>query len=351
MRILHVITLCELGGAQSVVVNLSNYLSKDHEVIVAAGEGDGKMFHSLNPSIKIERIPSLIRSLSPLKEIKAIREMRKLYKKYNPDIIHLHSSKAGILGRLAFPKSKIVYTVHGFDSIRLAFRKFLPFEKALQYECSHMVSVSKYDESNLLSEGIKHNLSTIYNGTYTPAALQGDPFAKFRNYKKIVLSIARLAPPKNHKLFIEVAKKMPDVAFLWIGNQTEPDFQYPSNVHFLGSIASAGSYIRYADLFMLLSNYEGLPIVVIEALASGVPVVASSVGGITELLDGKNGIAVDNDVDKIASRSIEILTADIDNIQSMSKHAIKTYTDNFTIDKMAKGYLEVYNNIYQSNSK
>lgn len=131
MRILQVITLCELGGAQSVVINLANSLCRKHEVIVAAGEGDGKMFNELNPNIKIERIPSLVRRLSPINEMKAIMEMKMLYKKYKPDIIHLHSSKAGILGRIAFPPHKIVYTVHGFDSIRIAYRKFLPIEKML----------------------------------------------------------------------------------------------------------------------------------------------------------------------------------------------------------------------------
>ena len=109
MRIFQIITLCELGGAQSVVVNLSNSLCKQHEVIVAAGEGDGKMWGLMDASIKQEHLPSLRRALSPIGELKAIAEMRRLYKKYNPDVIHLHSSKVGILGRVAFPKSKVLY--------------------------------------------------------------------------------------------------------------------------------------------------------------------------------------------------------------------------------------------------
>ena len=78
MRILQVITLCDLGGAQSVVVNLANSLVKEHEVIVAAGAGDGKMWLSLHPSVICEHIPSLRRALSLLNEIKTIRAMRKL---------------------------------------------------------------------------------------------------------------------------------------------------------------------------------------------------------------------------------------------------------------------------------
>ena len=97
MKIFQIITRTDLGGAQSVVVNLANELCKDHEVIVAAGEGDGKMWKLLAPSIKREEISSLHRALSPINEIKTLFALRRLYGKYKPDIIHLHSSKVGIL--------------------------------------------------------------------------------------------------------------------------------------------------------------------------------------------------------------------------------------------------------------
>ena len=105
MRILQVITLCELGGAQSVVINLANSLCKEHDVIVAAGGGDGKIWPLLDKRISRETVEHLRRELSPVNELKAIVELHQLYKRYKPDIIHLHSSKAGILGRIAFPKS------------------------------------------------------------------------------------------------------------------------------------------------------------------------------------------------------------------------------------------------------
>ena len=81
MKILQIITLCELGGAQSVVINLANKLSEEHEVIVAAGEGDGKMFSMLHPKIKQERLPHLQRALSPKNDFLTIFDMRKLYQK------------------------------------------------------------------------------------------------------------------------------------------------------------------------------------------------------------------------------------------------------------------------------
>jgi glycosyltransferase involved in cell wall biosynthesis len=164
MKILQIVTLSELGGAQSVVAGLSNALARDHKVIVIAGEGDGKMFQMLENNIERIKLNRLRRKISPLNDLLTIFSFLKLYMKYKPDIVHLHSSKTGILGRLVFPKNKTVYTVHGFDSIRLAYRKYLPIERFLQNRCKAVVAVSRYDERNLKDEHITHNVRCVYNG-------------------------------------------------------------------------------------------------------------------------------------------------------------------------------------------
>jgi len=345
MKIFQVITLCELGGAQSVVSNLSNELvARGHEVIIVAGEGDGKMFDLLDPRISVERVPSLVRRLSPLNELKALYGLRRLYKKYKPDIIHLHSSKAGILGRIAFPKSRTVYTVHGFDSIRLAYRQFLPLERFLQKRCAAIAAVSQYDVDNLLTEGITHNVQRIYNGIKEPQLLDSNPFPFTQDSDSKVLCIARFSPPKKMELFAEVADLMPDCSFIWIGNQKEPSKKFPDNVTFMGNIPGAGAYTRYADVFMLPSNYEGLPMVIIESLACGIPVVASAVGGIPELLDNTNGYAVENNAAKMAARIREVLNAR-KHTNTMSERAVETYKKSFTVTRMTDEYEKLYNDI------
>jgi glycosyltransferase involved in cell wall biosynthesis len=164
MKIFQIVTLSELGGAQSVVANLSNALAEEHDVTVIAGEGDGKMFQMLNSGIKCVKLHCLKRKISPLNDLVTLVCFLRLYLQYKPDIIHLHSSKAGILGRLVFPKKKTVYTVHGFDSIRLAYKKYLPVERLLQNRCKAIVAVSHYDEINLKAEHINHNIRCVYNG-------------------------------------------------------------------------------------------------------------------------------------------------------------------------------------------
>lgn len=341
MKILQIITLCELGGAQSVVINLANKLSEEHEVIVAAGEGDGKMFTMLDSRVKQERLPHLQRALSPKNDLLTIFDMRRSYRKYKPDIIHLHSSKAGMLGRVAFPSKKVIYTVHGFDSIRIAHRIFLPIEKWMQYACKAIVAVSKYDYANLLSEKIKKNVSYIYNGIYKPETETYLNFNIPNHYEKTVLCIARMAAPKRSDLFMSVAELLPQYAFVWIGNQNEVA-EHPENVFFLGNIPNAGAYCSIADLFMLPSNYEGLPMVILEAMSFGKPVVASNVGGISEIVEnGKNGYTTENKAEVFAEK-IKYILENKEVYSQFSKYAQERFIKDLTVEKMVEDYLKIY---------
>lgn len=342
MKILQVITLCELGGAQSVVVNLANNLVKEHEVMVVAGDGDGKMWALLHPSVRHKKVGSLQRALSLLNEIKAIIALRKIYKEYQPDVIHLHSSKVGILGRIAFPRSKTIYTVHGFDSIRIAYRKYLPLEKLLQYKCSAIVAVSNYDETNLRQEGIIRNVSVVYNGIKKPISLQQAAFGGVIGYKKKIVCIARLSPPKDVVLFLKIAALLPQYAFIWIGNQHDYQGTYPANVFFMGNLANAGAYNEYADLFVLTSNYEGLPMVILEAMSFGKPVVASNVGGISEIVeDDVNGYTVRNDAREFVVKISYILENE-EVCRSFSHNALVRFEEYLTVENMVNGYMEIY---------
>lgn len=344
MRVLEIVTLCELGGAQSVVANIANGICDNHEVIVASGEGDGKMWNMLDERVQRVHCRHLKRKPSFFGDLRTMYDFWKLYRKYRPDIIHLHSSKAGILGRLVFPKKKIVYTVHGFDTVRLANRRFLPLEKMMQHRCSSIVSVSKYDERNLKTENITKNLTTVYNGATVPAFNSGMSFGIPAKYRKTVLCIARICYPKNHLLYMEVAKRLPDYAFVWIGNK-EPVESAPENVFFMGNIPNAAIYSSIADLFVLPSNYEGLPIVIIEAMSFGKPVVASNVGGISELVhDGINGYAVENNVDLFVEK-IKYILEDGQVYDSMCKASKEIYEKDFTVERMVSGYKGVYNKV------
>ncbi|GBR77585.1 glycosyl transferase group 1 [Candidatus Termititenax dinenymphae] len=340
-KIFQIITLSELGGAQTVVLNLANELARQYEVTVIAGDGDGKLFQMLDPAVKHIRINSLKRNISLWNDFKTWRALRKLYAQYKPDIIHLHSSKAGALGRLAFPRDKIVYTVHGFDSIRLAYRKFLPIERWLQKCCKAIVAVSHHDERSLKAERITHNVSCVYYGIGESAA-EPVKLTLPRRYRQKVLCIARISKQKRFSTFLETAALLPEYAFIWIGNQ-EPVQNVPENVFCLGSLKHAESYNQAVDLFILPTNYEGLPLVIFEALKYGLPVVASNVSGISEIVvDNENGYTVDNSGEAFAEK-IKYILENPKIAEKFSRNSLRRFQKDLTVNKMVAGYLKIYN--------
>lgn len=340
MKILHVITRSDLGGAQSVVINLANSMCRDHDITVVAGE-DGPMWDALDVKIKKIKIPEIVRSISPVKDLSALFKLKKLYSSINPDVIHLHSSKIGVLGRLSFPKKKIVYSVHGFDSIRLAYRKFLPLEKLLKNQCKAIVLASNYDKQNIINEGIKNNLHIVYNGVDVPEVEEGLSIKGVEKYRKVVMCIARISPQKRFESYLEIAKLLPQYAFVWIGADKEYT-GLPDNVFCLTGFPNAKRYIQLADIFVLPTNYEGIPIVIVDALSYKKPVVSSDVGGISEIVwNDQNGYVIDNE-DAVFAEKISYILENEKIYQEFSKKSSEIFHKSLTIESMVDQYTAIY---------
>ena len=267
-----------------------------------------------------------------------------------PDIVHLNSSKIGMMGRLVFKPSRIVYTVHGFDSMRKTYRKLLFIEKLLKGRASAIVGVCKYDYDALLEEGITQHVSYIHNAvpdtmnspmeTDEELSVSQEMLKLHKQYGKLLMCIARDAKPKRLDMFFDLAKANPHYGFVWIGNKNEYEDK-PANVYMLGSLQNASKYLRYVDLSVLISDYEGFPMSILESLSYGVPVVASNVGGVAELLNGKNGLIAENNLEDWSAKINQALNDAC--LEDMSKEARKSYEQHFTIEKMVSAYDEIYN--------
>ena len=197
----------------------------------------------------------------------------------------------------------------------------------------------------MLAEGIRKNVRCIYNGIPVGTAnIDCSLDDNIRKYTKKVLCIARLAKPKRWDIFMATAKLLPDVAFLWVGNQ-EPVVEHPDNVFFLGNIVNASKYNSLVDLFILPSDFEGLPMVIIEAMSYGKPIVASNVGGISEIVrDNYNGYVVNNSSDEFANRISEIL--ENDNLKYIfSERSRDIFKSELTVNKMVDNYLKIYKSL------
>lgn len=338
MKILHIITLSELGGAQSVVTTLSNRLcDKENTVAVLSGRG-GPMWEMLDERIIQFQCSSLIREISFFNDLKTLFYIRKIIRTFMPDIIHLHSSKAGVLGRIAaFPNNshKTVYTVHGFDTILKANKIFLPLEKILTIITRSIVAVSFYDQRRLRANKIHAEI--IYNGSRDV----NDRKTQINTNKKSIVCVARMAPPKRFDIFLDTAKLLPQYDFFWIGNKNPFQERLPDNVRLLGEVKNAAETLSNFSLFMLPSDYEGLPISIIEAISVGLPTVASNVGGVSELLEGECGIAVENDPQRFSEAIVKIIE-DNSVYHDMKAACRRKFEQTLSAEKMVNEYERIY---------
>lgn len=356
MRIFEVITVSEYGGAQTVVANIAEEMCRQHEIYILSG-GNGEAWQHLKGKVHLIKLDGHRKQIS-LKDIFLACKLLYFRIKYRPDIIHLHSSKMGVLGRLIFNPRKVVLTLHGFDSVRKAYRKFLIVEKKLKNRAAKIIAVSQYDVDCMKEEGIEKNISLIYNGVtdhYVSAenkvnssALNNELKKIREQYPSVIMCISRISPQKKFDLFLEIARQLPKYGFVWIGNKEKVE-NHPDNVYCLGEASQAYRYLNYADVFILPSNYEGFPISILEALSYKKPVVASAVGGITEMLDGTNGFAVENDPQDFIEKIEYILSKD--NYNTMSVNARNSYLEKYTLDKMISGYSYIFSSIYKENNK
>ncbi|NDW18061.1 glycosyltransferase [Dysgonomonas sp. 216] len=350
MKVFQIITVSEYGGAQSVVLNLTNHFVDDNDVYILSC-GNGEAWKSANEKVIKLELGSPRKGLS-WRDIFLVLKLFYYRFRYRPDIVHLHSSKMGALGRVIFPKRKIVYTIHGIDSLRTAFPKLLFIEKVLKKRQAITIAISQYDAQILKKEGISVDATVIYNGIADYTQMKSPyPNMDIKNrldklkeeYPKTIMCIARISKQKKFELFLDIAQLMPQYAFVWIGNK-EDMTELPTNVFCLGESHAAHKYLEYADVFILPSNYEGLPISILEALSFGVPVVASNVGGVREMLDETNGFVVENYANLFKEKIEYILRPE--NYSAMSVNARKSYLNKFTIEKMAGGYASIYKQVY-----
>ena len=368
LRILHLVTNADLGGAPRVVTELAKSAIAAGHACAVASMPNGPLWEHLDQAVERRPLAHIRREINPREDLACLFEIRALYREWRPDVVHLHSSKMGVLGRLAARMAgkglwkRTIYTIHGFDTILKAHRIFLPLERLLAKSCAAVVPISPYDGENLATHGIKAWTPLVENGVSdrslaSDAELCSSPagekafrlIARSREEgARVVLSIARLAPPKRFDLYVELARALPAAHFFWIGNPPDADLApfgpLPQNLCLLGEIPEAGNFARLCDLFVLLSDYEGLPMSILEALSSAKPVVASTVGGIAAAIDDSVGTLVPNEP-KAITQAVEALLAAPDILQSKSRAARTRWEERFSVTRMWEKYAELYRQI------
>ena len=369
-RILYIITRGDLGGAQTHVFDLAQQLArKGFEVHVAMGNR-GPLWEQLaETQVSVHHISALIRSISVHYDVKALQQTIDLIRKIKPALITAHSSKAGILGRMAARRCRIpiTFTAHGW-----AFTEGVPYGRRRFYVLAErlaagwtdkIICVSEYDRQLALKYGVgrKEQLVTIHNGI---PELSEDHMAEPEEGNPVrLIMVARFSEPKNQRLLIMAIDNLEcsndfEVCLVGDGPLLESCRELAAErglldkVKFLGARKDIPELLSRAHIFVLTSNWEGFPITILEAMRAGLPVIASDVGGVGEaVVDGKTGFLIPRgDIEVLKDR----LTRLIDNPGlrvELGQAGQQRFTENFTIDIMLAKTVSVYQQILQQRER
>ncbi|MFA6593792.1 MAG: glycosyltransferase family 4 protein [Candidatus Buchananbacteria bacterium] len=324
MKILYVITQGEIGGAQLYISALARAAAgQNWDVSVAVGENSGNwLSQQINAkNSQFLTLKHLKRAISPLNDILAVFELAKLYRKIKPDIIHLNSSKAGVVGTFAFwfcPRSirgKLIYTAHGwvFNEPMNPLKRslYLWLERLTAGTKHRIICVSEYDRQIGINKKIAKpdKLITIHNGVDFPEDYFWDKeiaSAELFNRQPIINgqqfilgTIANFYATKGLNYLIDAIKllnRKPSALsykLIIIGEgelrgeleRQIKQLELQDDVILAGGKPQAARYLKALDLAVMSSVKEGLPYFILEAMSAGLPIVTTRVGGIPEMID------------------------------------------------------------------
>lgn len=336
---------------------------------IVAGPLESTIYDRLGAaSVEVHRLPYSRGFGEPLADLKALGGLRPLLAEGRFDLVHAHSSKAGAIARLALrERTPTVYSPHCFAFIgdvgRAQSAVARTVERALVRWTSAIDCVCEDERREALGAGIgpASLLHTVYNGVdECPADVAADPaLAAMREKGPVIGAIAVLRRQKRLDLLISAAPRIlaaradvsvvvvgtgPELANLSahaasLGLDREPRFRM------LPFAESSWRFLKALDLFVLPSEWEAFPIGLLEALACGVPQVATDVGGNAEaVLDGVTGRIVAPDAGQIAGAAIELL-GDPERLRQMGAASRARRDELFTIERMVAATAAVYEGV------
>ena len=356
MKVLHVIARMNVGGTARYIEELIDGAAEfGYEAELATGYVQGQEVESAGFNKKTtHRIAHLGRKISPINDLRAYSELKKVIAQVNPDIIHSHTFKAGLLARLVPGQFKRIHTFHGHlfeDQSFSALQKFviLRAEKFLAKRTNQFVSVGIRVGEDLRKLNIGRNSKWV---SIAPGVRPLKKQKKSDTRKKLKLPatglivgwMARVTSVKNPHLALEIAAQFPDTTFVIAGGGDLLDdikSKAPKNVKVIGWSDSSLMWSA-VDVVLSTSDNEGMPIALIEAQLAGLPVVATDVGSCSEVIkSGKTGFVVPKDKSEL-KKALTLLNVDYKKRASFGKAAKANSQKHFTVDKMLSAHAQIY---------
>jgi glycosyltransferase involved in cell wall biosynthesis len=343
-RVVRVIARLNIGGPTQHVVNLTRGLSATYPTLLVCGsvqDGEEEMTDVLSGSgVPVHRIPELGRSVRPGQDVAALAKLVRLLREVRPEIVHTHTAKAGTLGRIAALLAGVPHRVHTFHghTFQGYFRPavsqvFLAVERLLARSSDRIIALSDAQARDLVDRyGVakRSALRVVPLGLDLSMLGTENATAHRREFREevgaadrpIVTIVGRLVPVKRHDLFVDAVAKLRgkgvNGVFVVVGGGPERERLearaavqgVADDVRFLGWRRDLDRIYAGSDVVALCSDNEGTPVALIEAMAAGVPVVATAVGGVPDVLDGGRlgRLVPSGSVDALAAAIHDLLT-------------------------------------------
>jgi glycosyltransferase involved in cell wall biosynthesis len=418
VKLLYLITRTdEIGGAQVHVRDLARRLVADgHEVAVASGPGMADAYRGAleEAGVVIDEVPHLGRSIRPRADLAALGEITALLRNSAPDLVSLHSSKAGWLGRIAARRAGVpcLFTAHGWSftagvpALRAGIYRLA--ERATARFCARIITVSEADRRLAIGARVARpdQVVTVHNGMPDlPPELRrsaaGAEHPALEGAGLRLLMVARFSEQKDHPALLEAMARLarqaaeaetgvrvvggatrgrgggsgagagagadpagaPDAAtgapveLLLVGEgpteyavrRRAYDLGIEDRVRFLGSRDDVAELMAASDVYVLATNWEGLPRSIIEALRAGLPVVATELAGVPELvIHGDNGYLVERgNVDELAEMLARLIS-DAGLRAQMGARSRERYEAEFSFERMYRRTVGLYESLLGS---
>lgn len=392
-RILFVITQSEFGGAQRFLYELTVRLNQEkYEILVAGGNGKNSVFFKKLSENNIKALPLnfLKREVSPFFDFLGTIELVKLINKFEPDYLYLNSSKAGVLGSIAgfkikllrpkkFKNLKIIYRLGGWafndpwpwwkkkifilaERITAKFKNIIVVNNKSDYEQALRLKIKPEKELKLIHNGIdalKIDFLPKYEAKFELFKILSKKHGRIFQTDFLIGIIANFYPAKGLEYLIEAVKflklnfglNLEKIKFLIIGDgelkesleSRIKNYGLEKEIILLGRIPEAHKYMKAFDIFTLPSVKEGFPWVILDAMAAKLPIIATSVGALPEIIEnGKNGILVEPKNPQKLAEAIKYL---IENERTRDEFSIQTHQTvlfKFPIEKMVNQIEELF---------
>lgn len=342
-----------------------------------ASEGNYLALHGRQADVEV--IPDLGREIRPLRDVKTLRRLMAVIRRVRPHVVHTHTAKAGAVGRLAAILTGVPVIVHTFHGhvLRGYFSPaktevYRTIERGLARRTHRLLTVTDRVRDELIALGVGRadQYTTVPLGFDLAPLVQaerrrGELRAELGlGAAPLVGIVARLVPIKAHEVFLAAAARIhaaqPAARFLVVGDgERRQALEQQVDVlglrpvtHFLGWRADLDRLYADLDVVVLTSRNEGSPVALIEAMAAGVPVVSTAVGGVADVVaDGTSGLLAAMDDDEAVARHVLTLLDDRDRAAAMGRNGRARVVATYSADRLVADIEALYDRLLREKMK